>query len=151
MLKGDNCIVSVHLAVSCGNFRTLLEGDLYLPDKTWHADRDRCRQAHIPDSVVYRPKWEIAIGQVKTALGNSIRFDWITFDEDYGRKPQFLYDLDALGLLYVGEVGPSFRCWPSHPPYCSHQAPRGIADDPGEGVAVFPAQTDHQSICTSLG
>jgi SRSO17 transposase len=121
--KTDNCVVTVHLAVSCGHFRTLLDGDLYLPEQTWHADRDRCREAHVPDAVVYRPKWQIAIAQVKTALGNGVRFDWITFDEDYGRKPQFLYDLDALGLLYVGEVGPSFRCWPSYPPYCSYQAP----------------------------
>jgi SRSO17 transposase len=121
--KTDNCVVSVHLVASCGCFRTLLDGELYLPEQTWHEDRQRCQEAHIPDSVVYRPKWEIGIGQVKTALGNGVRFDWITFDEDYGGKPQFLYDLDALGLLYVGEVPPSFRCWPSFPPYCSYQAP----------------------------
>ncbi len=121
--KTDNCVVSVHLAVSSGNFRTLLDSDLYLPEHTWHEDRGRCREAHVPDDVVYRPKWQIAVGQVGTALGNGVRFDWVTFDEDYGAKPQFLYDLDALGLLYVGEVPPQFRCWPSFPPYCSYRAP----------------------------
>jgi len=121
--KTDNCVVSVHLAVSFADFRTLLDGELYLPEHTWHEDRGRCRAAHVPDEVVYRPKWEIGIGQVKTALGNGVRFDWVTFDEDYGAKPQFLYDLDALGLLYVGEVPPQFRCWPSFPAYCSYQAP----------------------------
>ena len=121
--KTDNCVVTVHLAVSCADFRTLLDGELYLPEHTWHGDRGRCREAHVPDDVVYRPKWQIAVGQVKTALGNGVRFDWVTFDEDYGAKPQFLYDLDALGLLYVGEVPPQFRCWPSFPPYCSYQAP----------------------------
>jgi SRSO17 transposase len=114
--KTDNCIVTVHLALSCGSFRTMIDGDLYLPEHTWHEDRDRCRQAHIPDEVVYRPKWQIAIEQVKRALGNGIRLDWVTFDEDYGDKPQFLYDLDALGVLYVGEVKPKCRCWPTHPP-----------------------------------
>jgi len=121
--KTDNCVVTVHLAVSCGDFRALLDGALYLPEHTWHLDRCRCREAHVPDEVVYRPKWQIGIGQVRTALGNGVRFDWVTFDEDYGSKPQFLYDLDALGLLYVGEVPPCFRCWPSYPPYCSYQAP----------------------------
>jgi SRSO17 transposase len=121
--KQDNCIITVHLDVGYGNFRTLLDGDLYLPQGSWHDDRTRCRQAHIPDELVYRPKWQIGIEQVKRALGNGIRFDWITFDEDYGGKPQFLYDLDALGLLYVGEVPPQARCWPSRPKYCSPQAP----------------------------
>jgi SRSO17 transposase len=121
--KTDNCIVTVHLAANCGSFRTMLDGELYLPQETWHNDRPRCRQAHIPDSVGYRPKWEIGIGQVKRAMGNGVRFDWVTFDEDYGGKPQFLYDLDALGLLYVGEVRSDLRCWPSFPPYCSYQAP----------------------------
>ena len=121
--KTDNCVVTVHLAVSCGNFRTLLDSDLYLPEGTWHDDRGRCRGAHVPDEVVYRPKWQIAVGQVRRAAGNGVRFDWVTFDEDYGAKPQFLYDLDALGLLYVGEVPPCFRCWPSFPRYCSPQAP----------------------------
>jgi SRSO17 transposase len=115
--KIDNCIVTVHLAVSRGGrFRTLIDADLYLPEQTWDADRDRCQEAHIPTEVVYRPKWQIAIEQVKRAVGNGIGFDWITFDEDYGEKPQFLYDLDALGLLYIGEVQPKCRCWPTHPP-----------------------------------
>lgn len=121
--KHDNCIVTVHLDLGCGSLRTLLDSDLYLPQESWHEDRERCRQAHIPDSIVYRPKWQIGIEQVRRALGNGIRFDWITFDEDYGGKPQFLYDLDALGVLYVGEVPPQFRCWPTLPKYCSPQAP----------------------------
>jgi SRSO17 transposase len=121
--KQDNCVITVHLDVGYGQFRTLLDGELYLPEETWHNDRDRCREAHIPDSVVYRPKWQIGIELVKRALGNGIRFDWIVFDEGYGGKPPFLYDLDALGLVYIGEVPPNFRCWPSFPRYCSPQAP----------------------------
>jgi SRSO17 transposase len=121
--KQDNCVITVHLDVGFGRFRTLLDGELYLPETTWHDDRDRCRAAHIPDDVIYRPKWQIGVGQVKRALGNGVRFDWITFDEDYGGKPQFLYELDALGMLYVGEVPPQARCWPSFPRYCSPQAP----------------------------
>lgn len=121
--KQDNCIVTVHLAVAHEQFRALLDCDLYLPEDSWHNDRDRCRAARIPDSVIYRPKWQIAIEQIKRAVGNGVRFDWITFDEDYGGKPQFLYDLDALGQLYVGEVPPQFRCWPTFPAYVSSQAP----------------------------
>jgi SRSO17 transposase len=121
--KQDNCIVTVHLDVSCGAFRTLLDSDLYLPEQSWHEDRQRCRAAHIPDSLLYRPKWQIGIEQVKRAISNGIRFDWLTFDADYGSKPQFLYDLDGLGLLYVGQIGSQCRCWPTFPRYHSPQAP----------------------------
>jgi SRSO17 transposase len=120
--KNDNCIVTVHLAVSCGLFRTLIDSDLYLPEKTWHDDRERCQAAHIPAEVVYKAKWQLGIDQVKRAMGNGVRFNWITFDEDYGSKPQFLSDLDNLGQLYIGEVPSHFMCWPSLPKYHSLQS-----------------------------
>jgi SRSO17 transposase len=121
--KIDNCIVTVHLAVSHGGFMTLLDSDLFLPDKTWHQDRDRCRQAHIPDTVLYRPKSDIALKQVRRAVANGVRFDWLTFDEWYGSKPAFLAELDALGRLYVAEVPKNFRCFPTLPKYNSTQRP----------------------------
>jgi SRSO17 transposase len=121
--KTDNCIITVHLAVSCGPFRTLIDSDLYLPQETWHEDRDRCRAAHIPAEVVYKAKWQLGIDQITRAISNGIRFDWITFDEDYGGKPQFLSDLDARGQLYIGEVPSNFMCWPSLPKYHSLQSP----------------------------
>jgi DDE superfamily endonuclease len=33
---------------------------LYLPE-SWSEDRPRCREAGIPDAMVYRPKWKIAL------------------------------------------------------------------------------------------
>ena len=58
--KQENSIVTVHLGYTAGDFHCLLDGDLFLPE-SWHADRQRCRQAGIPDEVVYRPKTEIAL------------------------------------------------------------------------------------------
>ena len=60
--KQENCIVTVHLTYAVDNFHTLIDQDLFLP-KSWDEDRERCRAAGIPDEVVYRPKWEIAIEQ----------------------------------------------------------------------------------------
>jgi len=121
--KIDNCIVTVHLACRCGSFMTLLDSELFLPDKSWDQDRDRCRNAHIPDSLVYRPKSEIALEQIKRAIANGVRFDWLTFDEWYGSKPTFLAELDTMGLLYVCEVPKSCPCFPSLPKYHSLQKP----------------------------
>lgn len=116
--KIENCLVSVHLGYRCGRFQTLIDSDLFLPEG-WANDRERCREAHIPDSVVYRPKWRIALDQVQHALGNGVRFTWLTFDEYYGSKPQFLSGLEALGQNYVAEVPKNFRCFPTLPKYHS--------------------------------
>jgi SRSO17 transposase len=113
--KLDNCVVSVHLGYVAGDFHTLLDGELFLPEETWAPDRARCRAAGIPDDVVYRPKWKIALGQVEQALGNGVRFSWLTFDEGYGGKPPFLRGLDRLGQNYVGEVPAHFVGW-TRPP-----------------------------------
>jgi SRSO17 transposase len=116
--KIENGIVTVHLGYSHGDFKTLLDSDLFLP-KCWSDDRQRCREADIPDELVYRPKTAIALDQVHHALGNGVRFDWITFDEGYGKAPAFLFGLDALGQSWIGEVPKSFRCWPTLPQYHS--------------------------------
>jgi SRSO17 transposase len=113
--KLDNCVVSVHLGYAAGNFHTLLDGDLYLPEETWHEDRARCRAAGIPDDVVYRPKWQIALEQVQRALANGIRFGWLTFDEYYGGTPEFLRELEALGQNFVAEIPVSFYGWTQPP------------------------------------
>ena len=113
--KQENCVVSVHLGYATPDFHTMIDGELYLPKTTWHEDRQRCRDAGIPDNVVYRAKWQIALEQLGRARGNGLRFAWLTFDEGYGGKPPFLRELDGLGQNYVAEVPGSFRVWTKLP------------------------------------
>lgn len=113
--KTENCVVSVHLGYATPAFHTLLDGELYLPEETWHEDRERCRAAGIPDDVVYRSKWQIGLGQIQRARRNGLFLDWTTFDEGYGGKPPFLRELDRIGQKYVGEVPSSFTVWTIRP------------------------------------
>ena len=92
--KLENCIVTVHLGIVRGRFKTLIDAALFLP-KAWSEDRDRCRKAKIPEDVVYRSKWCIALEQLTRATANGLKFDWLTFDEYYGGKPGFLEELEA--------------------------------------------------------
>jgi SRSO17 transposase len=112
--KTDNCVVTVHLAYATPEFHCLLDGDLFLPE-SWSDDRERCRDAGIPDEVVYRPKWQIALELYDRAVVNGVTVRWLTFDEGYGGKPNFLRELSKRTQSYVAEVPKSFTAWTEAP------------------------------------
>lgn len=127
--KKENCIVTVHLAYARDGFHCLLDGELYLP-KSWSEDRDRCRAAGIPDDMVYRSKWKIALELYDCAIANGLHFDWLTFDEWYGGKPEFLRELSARSQRFVAEVPRSLMGWIDAPqvvtrPFHKHGRGRG--------------------------
>ncbi len=105
---------TVHLAYAVDDFHALVDQDLFLPE-SWATDRERCRAAGIPDEVVYRPKWQIALEQYDRATKNGIEFEWLTFDEGYGGKPEFLRQLNTRNQLFIGEVPCVFCAWPRRP------------------------------------
>jgi SRSO17 transposase len=107
--KVENGIVTVHLGVCRGTYKGLLDFELYLP-RDWAEDRPRCREAGIPDDLTYRPKWQIALEQLDRAKACGIALDWLTFDEEYGRRPGFVEGLDQRQQRFVGEVPRSFSC-----------------------------------------
>src|SRR3974377_1910882 len=57
--KKDNCIVTVHLGVARGRYKTLVDADLFLPE-SWSEDRPRCRACGLPTDLGHRPTWRIA-------------------------------------------------------------------------------------------
>lgn len=113
--KQDNCVTTVHLGYAVDEFHCLLDSELFLPE-SWSQDRPRCRAAHIPDALVYRPKWHIALELYDRARANGLSFAYLTFDEGYGGKPEFLRQLEARDQPYVAEVPRTFTGWLEAPP-----------------------------------
>jgi SRSO17 transposase len=122
--KVENCLVTVHLGYAVNDFHCLIDGDLFLPE-SWDQDRARCRQAGIPDTVVYRPKWRIALELYDRAVGKGMHFDWLTFDEGYGSKPEFLREVSARQQRYVAEVPRTFTGWLKEPRVVTRPYRRG--------------------------
>jgi SRSO17 transposase len=106
----ENCVVAVHLSFAREDFHCLLGGELYLPESL-DADRNRCREAGIPDTVTYRPKWKIALELYDCAIGNGLRFDRLRFGEGYGSKPELFRQFTARRQRYVAEVPRSSTGW----------------------------------------
>jgi SRSO17 transposase len=126
--KIANGIVTVHLGVCKGRYKTLLDSELFLSAE-WAADADRRQEAGIPKDLVYRPKWQIALEEVDRALQHQVQLDWLTFDEEYGKAPEFVCGLDQRKLLFVGEVPKILSCL----------AAAGSASRPAAGVKGRPA------------
>jgi SRSO17 transposase len=108
--KIENCVVTVHLGYAVDDFHCLLDSELYLPE-SWAEHRERCRAAGIPDTVGYRPKWRIALELLDRARANGVAFAWLTFDEWYGGKPEFLREVHRRRQRYVAEVPTNFMGW----------------------------------------
>ena len=123
--KIDNCVVSVHLGYVAGDFQSILDSDLHLPED-WANDPDRRQETHIPDGVVYRKKADIALEQVRRALANGIRVAAWTFDEWYGRDRGFLRELQGLGQNYVGQVPANFFVWLKKPRVLTRPRPQDL-------------------------
>ena len=108
--KQENCMVTVHLGYAVGDFHCLLDGELFLPE-SWSEDRERCDEAGIPEDMVYRPKWKIALELYDAARARDVSFNWLVFDEGYGGKPPFLRALDDRRQRFVAEVPKTFTGW----------------------------------------
>lgn len=111
--KVENGIVTVHLGACRSGLKALLDAELFLPE-AWDADRDRCRAAGIPDDKHHESKWKLAVWQWARASANGFHFDWLVFDEGYGKTPAFLRTLDLSEQAYVGEIPVIYRValWP---------------------------------------
>jgi SRSO17 transposase len=123
--KIDNCVVGQHLIYTNNDpknpFSACIASDVYLPE-SWINDPLRRKEAHIPESAVFRKKWEIAADQVKGCVADGVRFSWITCDEEFTSVPEFIYRMDRSGQRVIGEVRANFRCWATKPACHSSQA-----------------------------
>ncbi len=127
--KTANCMVTVQLAFSSFDtrFRTMLDTELFLPE-SWNDDRPRCRQAGIPDEVVYRPKHTIALELLERAQANGVHLEWITADIWYSQKPDFLAGLEQRHYRYVVEIPRNLQGWLYNPGDNPRHPARGVEE-----------------------
>jgi SRSO17 transposase len=143
--KQENGIVTVHLGYAQGDFHALVDGELFLPER-WSEDRARCRAAGIPEWLVYRPKWRIALELYDRAIENGMLFEWLTFDEGYGGKPLFLQSLDGRKQRFVAEVPTTFSCWTERPQVTERPYRRGGRGRPRQVPRLVAGSPAPQSV-----
>jgi SRSO17 transposase len=120
--KEDNCQVGVFLVGVAPGGVALLDHQLYLPE-SWCEDspagQERRAKAHIPETITFQTKPEIAVAMVRrTEVVGQVQLDWITADETYGRNGDFLDELETLGKRYVVEVPVTTTVFTKDPAGC---------------------------------
>jgi SRSO17 transposase len=109
--KQDNCQVAVSLSVANHTASLPIAYQLYLPEE-WAGATARRAQAHVPETITFQTKPEIALKQIKTALEAGIPAGVALADAGYGVDAKFRSGLTALGLAYVVGVQSTLSVWP---------------------------------------
>jgi SRSO17 transposase len=70
--------------------------------KDWAEDPQRREQCHVPDDVVFREKWRLALTQWEQC--RTLPHAWVTADDEFGRVTEFRQALRRGGARYVLDV-----------------------------------------------
>jgi SRSO17 transposase len=98
--KVDNCQIGVFLSYASPLGQALLDRELYLPQE-WMDDRERCRQAGIPEDRRFATKPQLAQQMLARAFAAGVPAAWVTGDSVYGDNRQLRRWLEAQPQAYV--------------------------------------------------
>ncbi len=102
--KIANSQVAVFGALSNGDFASMVDARLYLPE-SWCSDPVRCDEAGIPDEErVFKKKWEIAIDMVKHQKSLGVDFDYVGGDGYYGNSTELTEAIGEMGYVYMLDI-----------------------------------------------
>lgn len=96
----ENCQVGVFLAYASSRGHALLDRELYLP-KSWTDDQERCREAHVPTSVTFATKPELAAHMLWRTLDAGLHVAWVTGDTVYGSAQSLRAGLETREQAYA--------------------------------------------------
>lgn len=113
--KIDNCQIGVFLTYCAGRGYTFLDRRLYLPEE-WCEDRERRREACVPDKAMFRTKSQLAIQMLEHAWARGVPMRWVTGDEVYGDNTRVRDRIAQAGKKYVLAVSANTPVWRGRQP-----------------------------------
>jgi len=108
--KQDNCQVAVSLSLASVQGSIPLAYQLYLP-KDWAGDAARRETAGVPEDITFATKPEIALAQMRQAIGQGVPMGVVLADAGYGDETAFRDGITALGMLYAVGIRPGTTVW----------------------------------------
>src|SRR3954470_4667014 len=107
----DNCQIGVSISAASDEASCAINWRLFLP-AAWDQDSERRARAHVPDEVVHRPKWQLALEMVDEAAGWGLRPPLICADAGYGEITAFRIGLEEREIPYIVQVKATTSAYP---------------------------------------
>ena len=109
--KITNCQIGVFASYVSRHGHGFIDRALYLP-KSWTDDPTRLKATHVPGTVGFATKPQLAATMIARAIATAVPFRWVAGDTVYGIG-DIERDLRRAGKGYVLGVGAShvFRSW----------------------------------------
>jgi SRSO17 transposase len=108
--KQANCQTLVSLTLATEEVPIPLVLRLYLPEQ-WIKSGGRRAKAAIPDSAVFRPKWQIALEHIRRVIDAGVEFGDVLADAGYGSCAAFRHALDEMKLRWAVGIAPTQRVY----------------------------------------
>ena len=106
--KQANCQAAVTLSIANHRASLPIAHQLYLP-KAWATDAARRRKAHVPKTVRFMTKPQIALMQITAALKAGVAPGVVLMDASYGTNAGLRFGIAVLGLTYAGAIVPTVK------------------------------------------
>ena len=119
----ENCQIGVFLTYVSTTGSTLLDRELYLP-QVWAENRERRREARVPEDVCFRTKPQLAKRMVERALESGIPFAWVAGGEVYVSDRDLRLWLERVGVAHVLAIKCNEKLWA-----CMETGPKQVRAD----------------------
>lgn len=107
----DNCQLATSLHVATDNASGCIGMRLYLPEE-WASDIKRRRSVGVPDDVVFKRKWQLAIELLDEALEWELKPRVTLADSGYGDSTEFRDALEERHCEYLVGISGNHTAWP---------------------------------------
>ena len=102
--KVCNSQVAVFGALSNGDFASMVDARLFLPE-SWCNNSSRCQEAGIPKGDrIFKPKWKIAIDIINHQKELGVDFDYVGGDGYYGNSIELAEAIENMGFIYMLDI-----------------------------------------------
>jgi SRSO17 transposase len=108
--KVENCQIGVFLSYASPLGQVLLDRELYVPQE-WTDDRERCRQAGIPEDRRFATKPQLAQQMLARVFAAGMPAPWVAGDSVYGHDRRLRMWLEAQPHAYVLAVSGQEYVW----------------------------------------
>jgi len=108
--KTGSCQVAVSLHHVGEQGNAVLGWRLYLPE-SWTTDEERRQAAGVPEEVVFKKKWELALDLIDQVRDWAVPDRMVLADAGYGEATEFRDGLEKRDLRYAVGIAPQVGVW----------------------------------------